>query len=49
MQRDTSAWVVFNKELIECNPATAHSHHHRAAEDSHQTQLLRFTKLPANK
>lgn len=41
----TSARIIFDQELIQRHPATSDSHHHRAAQDPHQTQLLRVTEL----
>lgn len=41
----TSTGVVLHKELIQSHPASTHSHHYGAAQNSHETQLLRVSKL----
>jgi hypothetical protein len=30
----TPAWIVLDKEFIQCHPAASYSHHHRASQDS---------------
>lgn len=41
----TSAWIILDKELIQCHPATTYSNHHSASQDSYQSQFLRISKL----
>ena len=41
----TSAWIIFNQELVQGHPTTSDSHHHSAAQNPHQTQLLRVAEL----
>lgn len=41
----TSARVVFDQELVQSHPPSPDSHHHGAAQDPHQTQLLRVAEL----
>ncbi len=45
----TSARVIFHQELIQGHPTTTHPHHHRTAQDPHQPQLLRISKLNTNR
>ena len=41
----TSAGIVLDEELIQGAPAAAHPHHDGGAQDPHQPQLLRVSKL----
>lgn len=41
----TSARVILHKKLIQGHPATANPHHHCAAQDAHQSQLLGVAEL----
>lgn len=41
----TSTGVILHQKLIQGHPASAHAHHHSAAQNSHQTQLLGVSKL----
>ena len=36
---------MFPEELLQRFPASTNSHHHRAPQDPHQSQLLRVSKL----
>lgn len=45
----TSTRVVLNQELVQSHPATSHSDHDCAAEDAHQPELLRISKLNTQK
>lgn len=41
----TSAWIVLDQKLVQSHPTASDSHHHRAAQDPHQAQLLRVAEL----
>lgn len=41
----TSARIIFDQELVQSHPTASDSHHHRAAQNPHQTQLLRVAEL----
>ena len=41
----TSTGVMFPEELLQWFPASTNSHHHRAPQNPHQSQLLRVSKL----
>lgn len=41
----TSAGIVLDQELVQGHPAPSDPHHDRTAQDTHQPQLLRVTKL----
>lgn len=41
----TSAWIVFDEELFESDPATANADHHGRAENSYQAQFLTVAEL----
>lgn len=41
----TSTGVILHQKLIQSHPATTHAHHHSAAQNPHQTQLLRVSEL----
>lgn len=43
--RLTSARIIFNEKLVQRHPASANSHHHRAAQNPDQTQLLGVSEL----
>ena len=45
MKEDTSAGIVFNKELVKRHPAATDSDHHNTSQDSDQTEKLGFSKL----
>lgn len=49
IQSLTSAWIIFDQELIQSHPTASDSHHHCAAQNSHQTQLLRVSELRIKK
>lgn len=41
----TSARIVLDQELVQSHPAAADSHHHGAAQNPDQTQLLGVAEL----
>lgn len=43
--RLTSARIIFNEKLVQRHPASSNSHHHRAAQNPDQTQLLGVSEL----